>query len=121
MENIIKPQRKDADHPGQLKTYSSPLRLWHWANAIVITGSLLTVLIDSTLLDTRNNAAVIKANLHQSGVNVSDRQAGSAAHELSDKVWTVHTYFGYVLAALLLFRLILEFFQLSRSKADTER
>ena len=116
MATIIEPQRRDVEQPGHIKTYSSTLRLWHWLNALVITGSLLTVLIDSTLLDTRSNAAVIKANLHESGVTVSDRQAGSAAHELSDKVWTVHTYFGYTLAGLLLFRLLLEFFQLADQK-----
>ena len=30
---------------------------------------------------------------------------------LGDKVWNIHAYFGYCLAALLLFRLLLEFFQ----------
>jgi len=113
---IIEPKRRDVQHPAEIKKHSSPLRLWHWLNAIVITGSLLTVLLNSTLLKTKKNAASIKANLHASGVMVTDQQARSVAHELSDKVWTLHTYFGYALAALLLFRLILEFFQLADQK-----
>ena len=113
---IIEPERRDVDNPQRIKTYSAPLRFWHWLNAIVITGSLLTVLLNSTLLKTRNSAVVIKNSLQEAGVKVTDRQAHGAAHELSDQVWAIHTYFGYGLAALVLFRLILEFFQFSDQK-----
>jgi Ni/Fe-hydrogenase 1 B-type cytochrome subunit len=109
----ITPERKDITSPVRNKKYSSTIRLWHWLNAIVITGSLLTVLLHSTLLSTRPNAQLIKANLKEKGVNVTDDQARSAAHELSDKGWSVHIYFGYALAALFLIRLISEFFQLT--------
>lgn len=113
---VIEPNRRDASHPSAIKKNSSSLRLWHWLNALVITGSLLTVLLNSTLLKTKKNAVAIKANLQASGVTVTDGQARSVAHELSDKVWMIHTYFGYTLAALLFFRLILEFFQIADQK-----
>jgi Ni/Fe-hydrogenase 1 B-type cytochrome subunit len=113
---ITEPKRRDLQHPQEIKKYSSSIRLWHWLNAIVITGSLLTVLLNSTLLKTKKNAVAIKTNLAQSGVTVTDAQARSVAHELSDKVWMIHTYFGYTLAALLLFRLLLEFFELADQK-----
>ncbi|HVW97236.1 MAG TPA: cytochrome b/b6 domain-containing protein [Mucilaginibacter sp.] len=113
---IIEPEREDLAHPGHTKKYSAPLRLWHWLNAIVITGSLLTVLLNSTLLKGRSNAAFIKAKLQEAGASVTDQQARSVAHELTDKVWALHTYFGYILASLVLFRLILEFFQLADQK-----
>jgi Ni/Fe-hydrogenase 1 B-type cytochrome subunit len=113
---VLEPKRKDIEHPNQNKKHSASLRLWHWLNAIVITGSLLTVLLNSTLLDTRNNAAFIKDQLHGAGAAVTDDQARSVAHELSDKVWAIHTYFGYVLAGLVLFRILLEFFQLADQK-----
>ncbi len=113
---IIEPKRRDLQHPQEIKKYSSSIRLWHWLNAIVIAGSLLTVLLNSTLLKTKKNAVAIKTNLAQSGVTVTDAQARSVAHELSDKVWMIHTYFGYTLAALLLFRLLLEFFELADQK-----
>ncbi len=103
-------------NPQEIKKYSSSIRLWHWLNAVVITGSLLTVLLNSTLLKTKKNAVAIKTNLAQSGVTVTDAQARSVAHELSDKVWMIHTYFGYTLVALLIFRLLLEFFQLADQK-----
>ncbi|MHB8207834.1 cytochrome b/b6 domain-containing protein [Mucilaginibacter sp.] len=113
---IIEPKRRDIQHPQQIKKHSSSIRLWHWLNAIVITGSLLTVLLNSTLLSTKKNAVAIKANLSGSGVTVTNDQARSVAHELSDNVWMIHTYFGYTLAALLLFRLLLEFFQIADQK-----
>jgi len=112
----IEPIRKDVQHPSKTKSYSSSLRFWHWANVIVISGSLLTVLLNSTLLKSRNNAQLIKAEILKAGATVTDEQARSAAHALSDKVWDVHVYFGYGLAALFLFRLILEFFQVADQK-----
>jgi Ni/Fe-hydrogenase 1 B-type cytochrome subunit len=107
----IEPSFKDIDYRRRKKKYSSPLRLWHWLSAIVITGSLLTVLANSTITNGRKNAEIIKTELLNKKVAVNSDQAGSAAHEIGDKVWALHTYFGYLLAALLLFRLIAEIFQ----------
>lgn len=113
---IIEPTRRSPVHPQQIKKNSPGLRLWHWLNALVITGSLLTVLLNSTLLKTRSNAAFIKDQLKEAGATVTDHQARSVAHELSDKIWTLHTYIGYILVGLVVFRLLLEFFQLADQK-----
>jgi Ni,Fe-hydrogenase I cytochrome b subunit len=112
----IEPVRKDINHPNKVKEYSASLRLWHWANTIVISGSLITVLINSTVLDEGANAGFIKDELQKSGGAVTADQTRSVAASLSDKVWAVHIYFGYFLAALLLFRLILELFQVADQK-----
>jgi Ni/Fe-hydrogenase 1 B-type cytochrome subunit len=98
------------------KKYSSSMRLWHWANALVISALLITVLINATLLKSKNSSPLIKAELQKAGAQVTDDQAYKAAHMLSDKVWDVHIYLGYALTALLLFRLVLEFFQLADQK-----
>src|SRR5882757_11182111 len=97
---IIIPVGKDVQHYGHVKKYSASLRLWHWANTIVISGSLLTVLINSTITDERPVSALVKNELKNAGATVSDEQAGSVAHALGDSVWSVHIYFGYVLVAL---------------------
>jgi Ni,Fe-hydrogenase I cytochrome b subunit len=112
----IEPVRKDIQHQGHIKKYSASLRLWHWANTIVISGSLLTVLINSTITDDRPVSALVKNELKNAGATVSDEQAGSVAHALGDNVWSIHIYFGYVLVGLLLFRLVLEFFQMADQK-----
>lgn len=112
----IEPTRRSPVHPQQIKKNSPGLRLWHWLNALVITGSLLTVLLNSTLLKTRKNAVFIHDQLKEAGATVTNDQARSVAHELSDKIWTLHTYFGYVLVGLVVFRLLLEFFQVADQK-----
>jgi Ni/Fe-hydrogenase 1 B-type cytochrome subunit len=113
---IIEPTRKDILHAKQTKKYSASLRLWHWANTIIICGSLITVLINSTITSDQNTSFLIKDELQKSGAIISDNQALSVSHALGDKVWDIHIYFGYGLAALLFFRLILEFFQLTDQK-----
>lgn len=112
----IAPTKKNIAHPGKTKKYSSPLRLWHWLNMLLISGSLLTVLLNATILKGRNDAPVIKSALQKAGAAITDAQVKAATHDLSDKVWDVHIYFGYGLATLLLFRIILEFFQLADQK-----
>ncbi|HMG07194.1 MAG TPA: cytochrome b/b6 domain-containing protein [Mucilaginibacter sp.] len=112
----IEPVPKDVQHQGHIKKYSASLRLWHWANTIVISGSLFTVLINSTITDERPISALVKNELKNTGTTVSDEQAGSVAHALGDSVWNIHIYLGYILVGLLLFRLALELFQLADQK-----
>jgi Ni/Fe-hydrogenase 1 B-type cytochrome subunit len=112
----IEPVRKDVEHPHQIKKFSASLRLWHWLNMIVISGSLVTVLINATLTDRPAMSSLLKSEFQKNGANVNADQASSVANVLEDQVWGIHIYFGYGLAALLLFRLILEFFQLADQK-----
>ena len=95
--SILKPTRLDIEYPKQIKKYSAMLRLWHWSNIVVISGSLVTVLINSTLFEDK--------------ILRSDNASKSLIEALEDKIWGVHIYFGYALAALFLFRIMLEFFQ----------
>ncbi len=114
---IIEPVRREVTPPHQIKKNSASLRLWHWLNTIVISGSLITVLINSTITDQRGNSrASVKDELQKAGATVTNDQSNSVAHALGDSVWAVHTYFGYCLAGLLLFRLLLEFFQVADQK-----
>lgn len=107
----IEPLRHDMESPGALKKNSIHVRLWHWLNVIVISGSLITVLINSTVLDVRSNTSFVKDEVQKSGLTMTDLQARSAVHALEDKVWSVHIIFGYVLAALVAYRIISEIFQ----------
>ncbi|MES2266961.1 MAG: cytochrome b/b6 domain-containing protein [Bacteroidota bacterium] len=113
---IIAPTRHDVQNPTKIKRYSFSLRLWHWVNLIVISGSLITVLINSTITDDSATSALIADNLKKSGSAVTNEQARGAAHALSDNVWVIHIYFGYILAVMLAFRLILELFQVADQK-----
>ncbi|MFF5380877.1 cytochrome b/b6 domain-containing protein [Pedobacter suwonensis] len=106
---IIEPTNQEIGMNRKGKKYASSTRFWHWVNFIMISGSLLTVLINATLLD-RSQRSFVKNELVNAGALVSDEQAGAVTHGLEDQVWDIHIYFGYALAALFLFRLIAEFF-----------
>jgi Ni/Fe-hydrogenase 1 B-type cytochrome subunit len=113
----IEPSRKDIENLSANKKYSSSLRFWHWGNAIVITGSLLTVLVNSTVLAGWPTRAFVIDNLKKSGTTLTEDQVRSLDGGLRDRVWDIHVYFGYFLAALLLFRLIYELFAKDKTLA----
>ncbi|PWS28839.1 Ni,Fe-hydrogenase I cytochrome b subunit [Pedobacter yonginense] len=106
---IIAPNKQDIGSTKPGKRYAASTRFWHWINFIIISGSLLTVLINSTLFD-RAQRSFVKGELMNAGVAVTDQQAGSVTHGLEDQVWGIHIYFGYALAALFIFRALAEFF-----------
>ncbi|HWD87765.1 MAG TPA: cytochrome b/b6 domain-containing protein [Mucilaginibacter sp.] len=112
----IEPSRKDIGHLPENKKYSSSLRFWHWANAVVITGSLLTVLVNSTVLAGWGTMLFVQGQLKKSGVNATSDQLKPVIGGLRDRVWQYHIYFGLCLVALLLFRFIAEFFHLTDQK-----
>lgn len=96
------------------KKHSRNMRLWHWLNTIVITCSVLTVLVNSTILDREIALKLYQEN--KENIELSDAQIKSIVHTLEEKVWEFHIYIGYALAALLVFRIVLEFFELADKK-----
>jgi Ni/Fe-hydrogenase 1 B-type cytochrome subunit len=96
--------------------HSTLLRIWHWSTFIIILGSLVTVLFAKTLFNAKDNTLPVQQNLQKSNITVSPDQARSVAHDFNDLIWHWHIYVGYVLAGLLLFRILLEFFQPKQQK-----
>jgi Ni/Fe-hydrogenase 1 B-type cytochrome subunit len=96
---VIQPIRQDVKNKYGNKRHSAAIRLWHWMNVLIITGSLVTLLINSTLFEDK----LIKAL----------PQGKSIFHTLEDKIWGIHIYFGYALAVLFVFRIAQELFQRS--------
>lgn len=72
---------------------------------------MITVLINSTLLNPRINIALVQNQLKGKGVIVSEEQAFAVSHEYEDKMWEVHKFLGYGLAFLLASRLLIELVQ----------
>ena len=92
-----------------LHHHSASLRIWHWLTFLFITGSIITVLINSTLLSPRDNIKLVQEQLLKKGVTVTDDQAFAVSHEYEDKIWNVHKIIGYGLSFLLLARIVIEF------------
>ncbi len=93
----------------KIKKHSASIRIWHWLNMLVIFGSLLTVLINSTILDKQVAIDLIKSKADN--VLLSNNELKAIIGTLRDQVWEIHIYLGYALTTLFLFRIILEFFQ----------
>jgi len=85
--------------------YSRSLRIWHWLNAIAISGLLLTFFLRKTFLSWRENSAVIVDKLSSLGVEVTAEQAKIVAKAIRAPMWEWHIIFGVMLGLLLLFRI----------------
>lgn len=92
-----------------LQSHSVALRIWHWLTFLFITTSIVTVLINSTLLSPRDNVKMVQEQLNRSGLTATDQQAFAVSHEYEDKMWDVHKLSGYGIALLLLARIVIEF------------
>jgi Ni/Fe-hydrogenase 1 B-type cytochrome subunit len=91
--------------------HSAPLRIWHWGSSLAIIALLCTVLLASTILKPRNNVQRIQHKLEEKGLTVSADQAKALAKTIAHPIWVWHKYIGVSLAVLLLFRILLEFFE----------
>jgi len=99
-----------------IQQHSAPLRIWHWLTFLFITTSMVTVLLNSTMLSPRDNVKLVQEQLEKKGVTVTEDQAFAVSHEYEDKMWDVHKLVGYGLAFLLLTRVVIEFTQPEEEK-----
>jgi Ni,Fe-hydrogenase I cytochrome b subunit len=93
------------------------LRVWHWASALVLLLILSTVLLRKTFLSARAMTGVITRELGEQGVAVSEDAAKVAARAIRDGMWEWHYRLGFVLAGLLLFRILFVKRKLPRPKS----
>ena len=93
------------------QSHSASLRIWHWLTFLFISGSIITVALNSTLLSPRDNVKLVQEQLQKKGVTVTEEQAFAVSHEYEEKVWDVHKLLGYGLAFLFLARIVIEFTQ----------
>ncbi|MBS1606548.1 MAG: cytochrome b/b6 domain-containing protein [Bacteroidetes bacterium] len=96
--------------------HSAGIRIWHWLFFLLIAAAMITVLLASTTFRTGNNTEMVRQELQKKQLAADKDQARAVAHAFSDKLWELHTYIGYFIAAFLLARLILEFFQPAEEK-----
>jgi Ni/Fe-hydrogenase 1 B-type cytochrome subunit len=87
------------------------LRVWHWLNALAVTGLLLTVLLHKTFLNPKDNAALIQEKLADSGTTVTIEIARQAARAMRERMFEWHYYFGFLLTGAFLIRVIVAIVQ----------
>jgi len=92
-----------------MKQWSLNFRLWHWINAVVILGLLGTVFLRKTFLSYRTNSEIIIDKLSELNITIAKDQAISIARAIRSPMWDWHIWFGYALAALVVWRIVLFF------------
>lgn len=108
--------KSDAVSSYFIQEHSLPIRIWHWLTFILITSAMITVLLNSTLMNPRKNIGMVQEQLKAKGVTVTEDQAFGVSHEYEDKIWGVHKWGGYGLAFLLLSRIVIELVQPGEEK-----
>jgi cytochrome b561 len=93
----------------ELKTYRLPLRIWHWLNAIAITGLLGTVLLRKTFLGYKSNAALIQGELSKLNIDITNDAAKVIGKAIRAPMWEWHYVFGFLLGGLFVYRVVLHF------------
>ncbi len=102
-----------------IQGHSSMIRVWHWLTFVVISGIIITVLINSTLTNQRKNIPMVQEQLKSKDVVVTEDQAFAVTREYEDKFWGIHKLLGYGLAFLLISRVIIELTQPGEEKIRT--
>ena len=92
-----------------LKKWSLSFKIWHWLTAFAIFGLLGTVLLRKTFLSWRTNSELIINKLSSFEVSITHEQAVSIAKAIRAPMWEWHIILGYVLVALVVFRILLVF------------
>lgn len=100
--------------------HSVAIRLWHWLSVVVISGSIVTVILASTLLRTRNTISLVQDQLGSKGVVVSPDAARTVAHAFNDRLWDLHKWIGFALCGLVLFRIGIEVTASPRKKLSVQ-
>lgn len=99
-----------------LQKHSVQIRIWHWITFLFISGSMITVLLASTLLNPKDKVSLVQEQLEKNGITVTQDQAFAVSHEYEDKVWDIHKWIGFGVAFLLFSRLVIEFSQPGEEK-----
>lgn len=88
--------------------YRAPLRVWHWLNALLVSGQLLTILFQKVIVNARGIIPAFMAGQPAATAAQARPTVQAFAHLLSDRIWQWHIYMGLALAATWLLRLALE-------------
>ena len=81
------------------------LRVWHWMNAAIISGLLMTVLLRKTLLSWRINSVLIEEKLKAAGTVITPELAKDIAIAIRNPLWDCHIYLGFALGVFFIGRI----------------
>ena len=88
------------------KNFTLSHRLLHWSIALTILFILLTLFLRDTWMDKNHMANIISTSLSSYDISLSKEMAIKVAKSIRRSMFEWHIYAGYVLVALVIFRLI---------------
>jgi cytochrome b len=91
--------------------HSRGIRLWHWATVLAMSFQLLTAFTAKFLFNNIQLSRQLNEQLQKYDVHLSGEKVWDTTRVLKETIWTTHIVFGYILAGLLLFRIVVEIFQ----------
>ncbi len=91
------------------KKWSAPMRIYHWLNSLVVTLLLTTVVLRKTVFDKYQINLKIQSFLTDSGITLDKDSTMKLAKTVRSEMWEWHYVFGFVLASLIVIRIVLFF------------
>lgn len=91
------------------KKWSSPMRIYHWLNSVVVSLILITVVLRKTVLDKYSVNLKIQEFLTSNNFDLSKDQTMTLAKQIRLEMWEWHYIFGYMLSILIFIRIFLFF------------
>ncbi|WP_151088052.1 cytochrome b/b6 domain-containing protein [Hymenobacter baengnokdamensis] len=88
--------------------YSAPMRLWHWVNAALVSGQLLTILFQKVIVNAKGAVPEFQQAFSKGGGSLTEQQGRAMAHVISERIWHWHIWIGLTLAAFWLFWTVMQ-------------
>lgn len=92
-----------------MRQFSPSFRIWHWLNAIVMVGILVTVLLRDTVMDKHHIGVIVQEKLVSLGTVITEEQAVMIGKAVRSPMWDWHIYLGIAMSVLLVWRLFMVF------------
>lgn len=94
-----------------MKKWRLDFRIWHWIHAFVVIGLLGTVFLRKTFLSWRTNSEIIAQKLIEIDfdLEITTEQSKIIAKAIRAPMWEWHIILGYLLAILIIWRIVLFF------------
>lgn len=94
--------------PVSTHDYSAPLRVWHWGNALLVAGQLITILFIKVIVKPKALVPEFQAAAQRAGGTLTKEQGMNIARLMSERLWDWHIAIGLALAAFWVYWLVLQ-------------
>jgi Ni/Fe-hydrogenase 1 B-type cytochrome subunit len=94
--------------PVSTHDYSAPMRVWHWGNALLVSGQLLTILFLKVIVSPRAAVSGLQQPAAGGPTPLTVEQGRAVSHAISERIWDWHISMGLALAAFWVFWVMMQ-------------